>query len=284
MDLQCREGFGLRHSYKDPILLNDERVLKNLLSYEERYMPSATYLTVLQNDIKPYMRKIVASWMLEVCDEQNCEEEVFPLAMNYLDRFLCVLEIKKSRLQLLGASCMFLASKLRDSRPLTAEKLVIYTDNSITLDELMSWELIVLDKLQWDISAVTPHDFLDHLFLRLPFHFNEERLAVVRKHASTFIALCCTDIRFVLYTPSMIAAGAVCAAVAGFRHDFPITRNEMLLLMSKITNIDQECLGSCENLIEEVLHLNIINTEVDSQTKLSEQSMTPTDLEAVKLS
>lgn len=66
MDLQCREGFGLRHSYKDPILLNDERVLKNLLSYEERYMPSATYLTVLQNDIKPYMRKIVASWMLEV--------------------------------------------------------------------------------------------------------------------------------------------------------------------------------------------------------------------------
>lgn len=72
-----------------------------------------------------------------MCDEQNCEEEVFPLAMNYLDRFLCVLEIKKSRLQLLGASCMFLASKLRDSRPLTAEKLVIYTDNSITLDELM---------------------------------------------------------------------------------------------------------------------------------------------------
>ena len=49
-----------------------------------------------------------------------------------------------------------------------------------------------MDKLQWDISAVTPHDFLDHLFLRLPFHFNEERLAVVRKHASTFIALCCT--------------------------------------------------------------------------------------------
>lgn len=46
----------------------------------------------------------------------------------------------------------------------------------------------------------------------------------------------------------------------------------------------KECLGSCQNLIEEVLHLNIIDTEVDSQTKLSEQSMTPTDLEAVKLS
>ena len=57
--------------------------------------------------------------------------------MNYLDRFLSVQEIKKSRLQLLGASCMFLASKLREAKPLSAEKLVIYTDNSITLDELM---------------------------------------------------------------------------------------------------------------------------------------------------
>ena len=57
--------------------------------------------------------------------------------MNYLDRFLGVQDIKKSRLQLLGASCMFLASKLREAKPLSAEKLVIYTDNSITLDELM---------------------------------------------------------------------------------------------------------------------------------------------------
>ena len=72
-----------------------------------------------------------------MCDEQQCEEEVFPLAMNYLDRFLSVQEIKKSRLQLLGASCMFLASKLREAKPLSAEKLVIYTDRSITLDELM---------------------------------------------------------------------------------------------------------------------------------------------------
>ena len=72
-----------------------------------------------------------------MCDEQQCEEEVFPLSMNYLDRFLSIQVIKKSRLQLLGATCMFLASKLRDTKPLSAEKLVIYTDNSITLEELM---------------------------------------------------------------------------------------------------------------------------------------------------
>lgn len=65
------------------------------------------------------------------------EEEVFPLSVNYLDRFLCVRDIKKTRLQLLGAACMFLASKLKESTPISGEQLVTYTDNYITLNELM---------------------------------------------------------------------------------------------------------------------------------------------------
>ena len=62
---------------------------------------------------------------------------MFPLAVIYLDRFLSVVNIKKTQLQLLGSVCLFLASKLKETIPLTAEKLVIYTDNSISLEELM---------------------------------------------------------------------------------------------------------------------------------------------------
>lgn len=57
--------------------------------------------------------------------------------MNYLDRFLSLEPVKKSRLQLLGATCMFVASKMKETIPLTAEKLCIYTDNSIRPDELL---------------------------------------------------------------------------------------------------------------------------------------------------
>ena len=75
-------------------------------------------------------------YLLQVCEEQECQPDVYWLAVNYMDRFLCVSRIQKSRLQLLGAVCLFLASKLKESLPLTAHKLVLYTDRSITYDEL----------------------------------------------------------------------------------------------------------------------------------------------------
>lgn len=56
--------------------------------------------------------------------------------MNYVDRFLSVCPIRKSQLQLLGTTCLLLASKLREPKPLSADILVFYTDNSITRSDL----------------------------------------------------------------------------------------------------------------------------------------------------
>lgn len=75
------------------------------------------------------------------------EEEVFPLSANYLDRFLCIKDIHRSRLQLLGAACLFLASKLKETTPISAEQLVMYTDNSITLDDLTVVETSYIYKI-----------------------------------------------------------------------------------------------------------------------------------------
>ena len=71
--------------------------------------------------------------MKEVTEDQKCHPEVFGLAINYMDRFLSQIPIEKSQFQLLACVCIFIASKFKEKQPLCAEKLVIYTDFSVSV-------------------------------------------------------------------------------------------------------------------------------------------------------
>lgn len=266
MSLACAESCleGIKRAKKDPVLVEDERVLQNLLKLEDRYLPSTSYFECVQRDVKPYMRKVVATWMLEVCEEQRCEDDVFPLSMNFLDRFLSMRAISRTQLQLLGASCMLIASKVKETIPLTAQKLVIYTDHSITHQELLDFELLVLYHLKWDVLSVTGIDFVDQILHRLDL--GEERTRVARKHAHTFIHLCYTDHKFSMYTPSMIAAGSVGAAVSGLPSEYVWPRQHLIRRLYEITAVDVELLRECLEQVETTLRANLLHVTTASST------------------
>lgn len=77
--------------------------------------------------------------IFQVCEDNKCQEEVFILALNYMDRFLALTPVGKRQLQILASACLLLASKLREPsvRGLPADLLVHYTDNSITTKDLI---------------------------------------------------------------------------------------------------------------------------------------------------
>ncbi|XP_001370590.1 G1/S-specific cyclin-D3 isoform X1 [Monodelphis domestica] len=292
MELLCSEGARRTpRAGPDPRLLGDQRVLQSLLRLEERYVPRASYFQCVQRELKPHMRKMLAYWMLEVCEEQRCEEEVFPLAMNYLDRYLSCVPTRKCHLQLLGAVCMLLASKLRETTPLTMEKLCIYTDHSVTPHQLRDWEVIVLGRLKWDLAAVIAHDFLALILHRLPVPM--DRRALVKKHAQTFLALCATDYTFAMYPPSMIATGSIGAAVQGLAA-CPLSSDELTELLAGITGTDVDCLRACQEQIEAALRESLREATQDTVATIPKapeysgsqepsQTSTPTEVTAVHL-
>ncbi|XP_030076462.1 G1/S-specific cyclin-D3 [Microcaecilia unicolor] len=269
MELLCAEvpGRALRAG-PDPRLLLDRRVLQNLLEQEDRYSPRTTYFQCVQQEIKPPMRRTLAIWILEVCEEEKCEKEVFSLAMNYLDRYLSSVPTRKCHLQLLGIVCILLASKMKESSPLTVKNLCIYTDYTIWPHELREWEIIVLGKLKWDLAAVLSHDFLEHIirYLSLPVHESE----LVKKHAESFIILCTVDFTFSIYPPSMIATGSIAAAMQGLSIVANSKSGDPLAeLLAGVTGTEVDLLIACQEKIEAALSENLRRvSQSQSQSQL----------------
>lgn len=81
--LLCCEVETIRRAYLDANLLND-RVLQTMLKAEETCSPSVSYFKCVQKEILPYMRKIVATWMLEVCIFQG----LFPCKLRHRNELI----------------------------------------------------------------------------------------------------------------------------------------------------------------------------------------------------
>ena len=156
--------------------LASSQIFANMLSLETSYTISHNYFHTNSsqkspNQIDVSMRATLTTWMLEVCEEEQCTNDVFYLAVNIFDRFMCALNksgtqhVEKYHLQLFGITCLFIAAKLKanSTSMLTSLKLVDYTAHSVTISELLEWESIVLDRLKWDIAAVCPNDYLEFL-------------------------------------------------------------------------------------------------------------------------
>lgn len=63
-----------------------------------------------QDDINSSMRAILMDWLVEVAEEYKLLPQTLYLTVNYIDRFLSVMSVKRGKLQLVGTACMLLAS------------------------------------------------------------------------------------------------------------------------------------------------------------------------------
>ena len=222
---------------------NKKLLISNWLNIEESYTLSFDYFKMASCKIDIEMRGTLLAWMLDVCEEQECTNEVFALAVNLFDRFMCLNfnGVDKTHLQLIAIASLLISSKLKaGNSPLDSIQLIEYTANTFELEELLLMELSIMDSLKWDVLAVCPNDFLDVFLDECKLDLSQEQMKLLHEHSHAFTALSSLDFAFAYYSPSTIASACFLAALNEIAHSSYVDQLEKL---SVETQSDVDFLG-----------------------------------------
>jgi hypothetical protein len=137
--------------------------------------------------------------------------------MSHLDRYLacCTHDIDKNRFQLLSMTCLYLAIKLNEYKPLfvpgsvsTMDTILQLSGGFFTLEQMERMENDILQRLQWHVHPPTPQLFVKHFLL---FLSTEEQ--VIQDLSQFIVELSVLDYFFVCYKPSEVALAALLNAM-----------------------------------------------------------------------
>ncbi|KAF2772961.1 hypothetical protein EJ03DRAFT_241676, partial [Teratosphaeria nubilosa] len=172
---------------------------------ETRMAPNPRYMEQ-QQEIQWSMRAVLMDWIIQVHQRFNLLPETLFLTVNYIDRFLSCKIVSLGKLQLVGATAIFVAAKYEEVQCPTISEIIYMVDGGYSADELLKAERFMLSMLQFELGWPGPMSFLRRISKADDYDLETRTLA------KYFLEITIMDERFVGCTPSFLAAGAHCMA------------------------------------------------------------------------
>jgi hypothetical protein len=122
---------------------------------------------------------------------------------------------------------------------------------------LQQWELLVLQVLNWDLSAVTPYCIVDQLLRRLPLEQFDRNQA--RHFTETLVSLAATEHSLqVRSSSSLIAVSCLAASLARMREtpEQDVYLRTLLSKLCAVTGLNLAEIVDCVNKLEDVIAEN----------------------------
>lgn len=181
-------------------------ILERFGNSEHEHRCKPTYMN-RQRDITHTMRSTLINWLIEVGDQYDVESETIHLTVSYLDRFMSIMSVGRSKLQLVGIAALFIAAKYEEVSPLDIHELVVVSGNAVILPQIIKMEQLMLQVLKFNLCVPTAYAFLS------TYHTAVKSSNEV-KYLSQYIAEASLleGARYLMYLPSEIAAASMALA------------------------------------------------------------------------
>ncbi|XP_028806906.1 putative cyclin-A3-1 [Neltuma alba] len=178
------------------------------MEMEPKRRPMPDYLEKVQKNVSANARGILINWLAEVAEEYRLLSDTLHLSVSYIDRFLSAKTVSKQRLQLLGVSSMFIASKYEEISPPRVEDFCYITDNTYTQAEVVEMEAHVLKYLNFEMGSPTVKTFLRRL-AGIASEYQKTHKLQFEFLAYYLGELSLLDYNCVKFLQSMVAASAI---------------------------------------------------------------------------
>ncbi|XP_024970951.1 cyclin-A2-1 [Cynara cardunculus var. scolymus] len=195
---------------KDPQMcsLYASEIYNNLRAAELMRRPRSDFMETVQRDVTQSMRGVLVDWLVEVCEEYKMVPDTLYLTVYLIDLFLSQHYIEQQKLQLLGITCMLIASKYEEICSPSVEEFCFITDSTYTKSEVLKMESLVLNYLNFQLSAPTAKTFLRR-FLRAAQASHQIPNLELEFLTNYLVELTLIDYNFLVFVPSTVAASAV---------------------------------------------------------------------------
>ncbi|XP_022720887.1 cyclin-A2-4-like [Durio zibethinus] len=185
-------------------------IYNNLHVAELVRRPYPNFMETIQRDITQSMRGILVDWLVEVSEEYKLVPDTLYLTVHLIDWFLSQNYIERQRLQLLGITCMLIASKYEEICAPRVEEFCFITDNTYNREEVLKLESQVLKYFGFQIFAPTAKTFLRRFLRAAQASYKLQSPSIELEYLANYLAeLTLIDYGFLNFAPSIVAASAV---------------------------------------------------------------------------
>jgi len=143
--------------FLSPEYVND--IYAYLRQLEKSQALSADFLSV-QREMTPKMRSVLVDWLINVHHQFKLLPETLYMGIAVMDRFFQCESVTKDKIQLVGVTAFFIASKFEEIYPPDLLDFVSICDQLYSKREIIKMEMIVLRTLKFELGRPLPLHFL----------------------------------------------------------------------------------------------------------------------------
>lgn len=167
---------------------------------------------VNQKELMWTMHRILTDCLVQVHVCFRLMPETLFLAINIINRFLAARVVSLAKLQLVGITCPFIASKVEEIVSPSILHFLYCADSSYTKSEILQAEKYVLKMLDWSLNYMNPMRFLRRVS-------KADEYDVKARTITKYLEIGCLEWRLLPALPSPMAAASIWLAWLILHHD-----------------------------------------------------------------